>query len=287
MIDRETAIALAKEVGFSMESDFEKIITDDLTKLCNLAVAHSRKDAEAVAWRDVVGYEDIYEVSSAGDIRNKVTERLMAKNFTGAGYVKADLWMDGKKKQTTVHRVVAEAFLGDLSGKEVNHIDGCKTNNAASNLEIVSRSENERHSRDVLGSLCKPVIGTDMLTGSEIAFNSIEATAGGGFIPSNVYAVCYGKRKFHKGMYWRFENTSDADGGKKIKTHPPEADKLLHQALEALVENSDLVRNEYDDAVKLYKGMPTREARLNSMLAELEKYNNTIAAIRTYLEGKK
>jgi len=52
-----------------------------------------------------------------------------------------------------VHRLVAETWLpADETRKEVNHHDGNKKNNAASNLEWASHSENQRHSTHVLGN---------------------------------------------------------------------------------------------------------------------------------------
>lgn len=60
---------------------------------------------------------------------------------------------DGKSKTHRVHRLVASAFLGPIpDGKEVNHRNGDKADNRAENLEVVTRSENIRHSIDVLGN---------------------------------------------------------------------------------------------------------------------------------------
>jgi hypothetical protein len=51
-----------------------------------------------------------------------------------------------------VHRLVADAFLGRLTAAhEVNHIDGCKTNNHIENLELVSRRQNLKHAREKCG----------------------------------------------------------------------------------------------------------------------------------------
>lgn len=57
-----------------------------------------------------------------------------------------------------VHRLVAMAFVkGMVSGKEVNHIDGNKRNNAASNLEWVTKSENQLHAYKI--GLRRPTYG--------------------------------------------------------------------------------------------------------------------------------
>lgn len=100
-------------------------------------------EQEPVEWRDVAGFKSYYEVSSNGDLRSKKTGRIMAKSLTGAGYVKAALWADGQRKQTTVHRLVAEAFRGPAEGREVNHKNGNKQDNRVSNLEWRSRSDNK------------------------------------------------------------------------------------------------------------------------------------------------
>lgn len=47
-----------------------------------------------------------------------------------------------------VHRLVASAYIGDITGMTVNHIDGNPSNNNASNLEIVTMKENIRHAID-------------------------------------------------------------------------------------------------------------------------------------------
>ena len=65
------------------------------------------------------------------------------------------------------------------------------------------------------------------------------------------------------------------------------ADKLLQQALEALDNSVDVVREEYTEAVRRYSGLPSRKARLDSLNALLTKHESSITDIRTYLEGKK
>jgi hypothetical protein len=160
---------------------------------------------EPVAWMPVIGFENQYEVSNAGDIKNVKSGRILAKSIMGAGYYKADLWSFGKRRQTSIHRVVAGAFLGiPVDGMEVNHKDGNKLNNHVSNLEWVTRSENEQHSREVLGNLCKPVKAICLKTGEVRIYPSQTATAKDGFEPKCVSDICLKKDRYtHKG--WAFE----------------------------------------------------------------------------------
>lgn len=58
--------------------------------------------------------------------------------------------VNGKNKPTLVHRLVAVAFLGPIpDGQEVNHLDGNKANNRASNLEYVTRKGNMAHAQRI------------------------------------------------------------------------------------------------------------------------------------------
>lgn len=90
-------------------------------------------------WADV---SEKYEVSTEGHIRNKKTGKVL-KEFAGKdGYLRTQF--DGKTR--CVHRVVAYAFVPSDVGKDfVNHKDGNKQNNNASNLEWCTRSENILH----------------------------------------------------------------------------------------------------------------------------------------------
>lgn len=84
-----------------------------------------------------------YFVSNLGRIR-KGNDKIMSTPTNSKGYVIFVAMLNGKRVSRALHRVVAEAFLGDIAGAEVDHLDFDKTNNAVSNLEIVSRQENMR-----------------------------------------------------------------------------------------------------------------------------------------------
>ena len=111
-------------------------------------------------WKDVVGYEGLYEVSNEGRVKSKqriVTTSVGTKrkieecilkplNSKVKRYYHVSLYKNGKQKLHSVHRIVSIAFIDNPgSKKEVNHIDGDVSNNKVNNLEWVTRSENALH----------------------------------------------------------------------------------------------------------------------------------------------
>ena len=96
-------------------------------------------------WRDIAEYEDIYEVSSLGNVRNKKTKRILKPALRG-GYTFVGLCKDSKGKTFPVHRLVATAFIPNPENKpQVNHIDKVRNNNCVNNLEWCSASQNSAH----------------------------------------------------------------------------------------------------------------------------------------------
>jgi hypothetical protein len=102
----------------------------------------------AEKWRPVKGWEGLYDVSSAGRVRNAKTKRVRKLSDHTSGYKSVKLKHDGAGLNFYIHRLVARAFIGPAGGKEVNHKDFDKTNNTLENLEWVKRSKNMRHARD-------------------------------------------------------------------------------------------------------------------------------------------
>lgn len=97
-------------------------------------------------WKPVLNFEDYYEVSSWGEIRNKKTGRILKQHLNGE-YLKVKLSKEGKQYTFYSHRVVAYAFHPKPENcRVVNHIDGIGTHNSACNLEWVTDSENAKHS---------------------------------------------------------------------------------------------------------------------------------------------
>lgn len=94
-----------------------------------------------------------YTVHADGWIEQKRSPgRQVLPYEVKGGYLRVTLTIDGQRRGFLVHVLVAECFRGPKpDGHEVNHVDGDKTHNAASNLEYVTPSANVRHSLDHLG----------------------------------------------------------------------------------------------------------------------------------------
>lgn len=99
-------------------------------------------------WKDIKGYEGIYQVSSRGKVRSLKNNkaRILRPRINNKGYNVACLCKEGKVEYKLVHRLVAEGFINNFENKPyVNHIDGDKLNNNVNNLEWVTPSENTKH----------------------------------------------------------------------------------------------------------------------------------------------
>lgn len=92
--------------------------------------------------RDIPGYPH-YKATSDGRIWSDYSGKFLAQNQRKDGYKMVMLCEDGKKHRLYVHRLIATTFVPNPGNfPQVNHIDECKANNAASNLEWVTAQSN-------------------------------------------------------------------------------------------------------------------------------------------------
>lgn len=109
-------------------------------------------------WRNVVGYESLYEVSNFGNVRRKKTGKILSRRKLNHGYSVASLCKDGKVKNHKYSRLVASAFIANPNKLPcVNHKDGNKINDSVGNLEWCTYSENNKHAYNL--GLKKPICG--------------------------------------------------------------------------------------------------------------------------------
>lgn len=99
-------------------------------------------------WRDAPGYEGLYAVSEAGDVKNLVSGKVLSPYRLPNGYLQVTLCGHGLRVKWYVHRLVALVFLGVCpAGQEVMHLDGSRDNNARHNLKYGTRKENLSHTK--------------------------------------------------------------------------------------------------------------------------------------------
>lgn len=113
-------------------------------------------------WKDVVGYEGLYQVSNLGRVKSLERasgkgsgnryrpERILKQIVDKCGYLEITLCLKGIQKKFRVHRLIASAFIINIKNKScVNHINGVKADNRVENLEWCTHSENLLHAYDL------------------------------------------------------------------------------------------------------------------------------------------
>lgn len=109
-------------------------------------------------WKDVSEFTGFYLVSNLGRVKRIAdysnqnshwkSETILKPRLHSNGYLRVMLSINNKHYDRYIHRLVATAFCENHNPniyKEVNHIDGNKTNNNANNLEWCNRSYNNKH----------------------------------------------------------------------------------------------------------------------------------------------
>ena len=87
-------------------------------------------------WKNIIGYEGLYEVSNMGNVRNVRRNTLLRFSKNNYGYIQVYLYKNGIRNGFKVHRLVAQAFIPNPDNlPQVNHKDEDKTNNSVENLE--------------------------------------------------------------------------------------------------------------------------------------------------------
>ena len=176
-------------------------------------------------WREIKGYEGLYEVSNWGRVRSLgmwtnvrgggkrwLAGRVLRPHKDRGGYLLVHLCKDGVIKTCKVHRLVAEAFPDMVGwtekavGKpfdelEINHKDKNKENNHIDNLEWCDRSYNVRYSQ---ARTVYQYTLDDKLCG---LWPSANECGRNGFNSGHIINCCNGKYKYktHRGFKWSYE----------------------------------------------------------------------------------
>lgn len=151
-------------------------------------------------WRDVVGFEGKYRVSSHGRVWSNKYKKYLAPQVNNRGYAQVVLRVGGKVYGRLVHRLVMEAFSEDFSEDlQVNHKDENKLNNRLSNLEMCTGQYNTEYSSAKYYIVTTP-------DGEEIeVFNLRNFCRENDINPCHLHDVIAGKQNHHKGYKARYK----------------------------------------------------------------------------------
>lgn len=164
-------------------------------------------------WKDVVGYEGVYEVSNQGRVRSRDhidtigrfrRGRVLKPAIHNRGYTYVNLYdaRTNQKSREYIHRIVARAFIGEPPrGHNVDHINRVRDDNRLENLRYLTIKENCAQSSD---SKCKSV---EQLTKEGTVIkkftSTAEASAETGINRACIYGALNGKCATAGGYYWR------------------------------------------------------------------------------------
>ena len=185
-------------------------------------------------WKDVKGYEGLYQISNLGRIKSlnykgTCREGILKPHKNKYGYMYITLYRNGEHKSLRVHRLVAKAFIPNPHNlPEVNHKDENCINNFVyinedgtvnlenSNLEWCTSEYNHNYGthNERIGkanynkNTSKHVFQYDLDNNLINVFPSgKEAQRQLGFDQSTISACCLGKRKSYKGFIWRYKKS--------------------------------------------------------------------------------
>lgn len=170
--------------------------------------------------KDIKNYEGIYAVTSCGKVWSYRSKKFLKPISDKDGYLKVNLYKDGKMRTFQVHRLVAEAYIPNPENlPEINHKDEVKYHDWVGNLEWCNHeynlnygTRNERASQSARGGVHKKgrkqVYCPEL---NETFWGGIEVERKYGIDQAEVSKCCHGKKKSAgkhpvtgEKLHWRF-----------------------------------------------------------------------------------
>lgn len=174
-------------------------------------------------WKDIKGYEGLYQVSSLGRVKrilfkNKMVEKKedkVLKPFQSKkGYLQVTLCKNNKTKLFNIHRLVAEAFIDNPDNlPQVNHRDENKENNKINNLEFCTSKYNHNYGTGIKrqSEQLKKKVNQYDLNGNFIKCwdGMVDAQNELGINRNNINSCCLNTRKTAGGFIWKYHNSKE------------------------------------------------------------------------------
>lgn len=165
-------------------------------------------------WKDIDGYEGLYQVSNVGRVRSLRRNIILKSKIERNGYERVRLSVNNIPKDYSVHRLVANAFIPNPNNYPiVNHKDENRTNNCVENLEWCTQEYNVNYGTGIakrVKSQSKKVLqfkpdGTFVKEWE----STMDVQRNLGFCQSHIVQVCNGKRKIAYSYIWRYKKEMD------------------------------------------------------------------------------
>lgn len=157
-------------------------------------------------WKPIPNHES-YLCSNYGRIKNTKSNKILNGYVDNCGYVRFDLFENGKRFPLCGHRAVALTFIPSIEGKPfVNHKDGDKTNNFIENLEWCNCYENIHHAMEVLHCDFNKTKKKKVrcLENNKVYESACQVERELGIPNGMINRCCNGLRKTTKGLHWEF-----------------------------------------------------------------------------------
>lgn len=162
-------------------------------------------------WKDIKGYEGLYQVSNLGNVRSYHSGewRLLTNVINRCGYKQYLFYKNGKRKNMRGNRLVAEAFIPNPDNLPIiNHKDENPSNNSVENLEWSTHKYNMNYGNRPFIGRAKCIKQVDENGNIVGRFRSVsEASRTTGISRGNISSVLNGSKCRHNaGNYkWEFD----------------------------------------------------------------------------------
>lgn len=174
-------------------------------------------------WKPLFGFEEMYEISTFGNVRSKDNLRrgiynsvrhckgkLLSPCENNGGYMQVNLRKNGRGKKYLIHRLVALTFIPNpmpLLYNQINHKDEDKHNNHVENLEWCDPLYNNHYgtARARTTEKRSKKVGQYTLSGELVnVWDSTRECGRNGYQQAAISRCCLGTQGTHLGYLWKY-----------------------------------------------------------------------------------